>query len=60
MHALLAAAPPDHREAFRRAVVAEVKAEADQARRNAKASDTSKRTGDLSVPDLLDRRKGDA
>ena len=57
MHALLAAAPPDHREAFRRAVVAEVKAEADQARRNAEASDTSKRTGDLSIPDFLDRRK---
>ena len=61
MQALLAAAPPDHCEAFRRAVVAEVKAEAEARNcRSAKASDTGKGDlipADLSIPAFLDRRK---
>ena len=61
MRTLLAAAPPDHREAFRRAVVAEVKAEAEARNsRSSKASDTGKDDlipADLSIPAFLDRRK---
>ena len=55
---LLAAAPPKHREAFRRAVVAEVEAEARKAAE--RSADTGEDLGipaDLSIPDFLLRAR---
>jgi hypothetical protein len=64
LHHLLAAAPPDHRDAFRRAVVVAVTADAEaEDLRRARASDTGEDLGipaDLSIPSFLLRAREDA